>query len=141
MPATSTLVQLEKTEVYSTPPHLIHGLSLRLNQNKHPASFLTPHYRKGPCAGSQGTPFRIQLSALPLVVRVTLGTSSLCAPLPPLSLENKKYSLSCLPFTKELPDTSRIQVIMIIYQYCRPKSMMFRQINLKKSLTRAQREL
>lgn len=80
MPVTNTLVWLEKTEVHSTPPHLIYRLSLRLNQNQHLASF--QHYRKGPCAGSQGTPFRVQISALPVLVRVTLGTSlHLCVPL------------------------------------------------------------
>lgn len=85
MPVTSTLVQLKKTEVHSTSPHLIHGLSLRLNQNQDLASFLSQHYRKVPCAGSLGTPFRIQISALPVVVRVTLGTSlHLYVPLFPL---------------------------------------------------------
>lgn len=82
MPVTSTLVWLQKTEVYSTPPHLMHGLSLRLNQYQHLASFLTQHYRRGPYAGSQGTPFRIEISGS----QGNLGnvTASLCSPFPPL---------------------------------------------------------
>lgn len=127
----------EKTEVYSTPPH--HGLSLRLNYNQHLPSFLAQHYRKGPSAGSQGTSFRIQISGS----QGNVGdvTSSLCFPFSPSFLfKSKKCPLSCLPCTKELPDMNRIQLIMKICQCYRLKSMMFRQINLKKSLTQAQHE-
>lgn len=84
MPVTSTLVWLEKTEVYSTPPHLMHELSLRLNQNQHLGSFLTQHYRKRLYAftGSQGTPFRIQISGSQ--GNLGNGTASLCSSFPPL---------------------------------------------------------
>lgn len=46
----------------------------------------------------------------------------------------------CLPCAKELPDTTIIQVILMMSQCCKCKSMKFGEINLKDSLTQVQRE-